>query len=60
MVERLAGIGAVGVRGNHDAAAAGGPEIEAFNPEARAGHGMDADADRAGDARVAGRPSRNG
>ena len=35
VVERLAGIGAVGVRGNHDAAAAGGPEIEAFNPEAR-------------------------
>ena len=35
VVERLAGVGAVGVRGNHDAAAAGGPEIEAFNPEAR-------------------------
>ena len=35
VVERLAGIGAVGVRGNHDAAAVGGPEIEAFNPEAR-------------------------
>ncbi len=35
VVERLAGVGAVGVRGNHDAAAAGGPEIEYFNPEAR-------------------------
>ena len=29
-------IGAVGVRGNHDAAAIGGDEIEHFNPEARA------------------------
>jgi predicted phosphodiesterase len=35
VVERLAGLGAVGVRGNHDAAAAGGPEIEYFNPDAR-------------------------
>ena len=31
-----AGIGAVGVRGNHDAAAVGGDEIEWFNPDARA------------------------
>ena len=36
VVERLTEIGAVGVRGNHDAAAAGGLEIEWFNPEARA------------------------
>ena len=36
VVARLAEIGAVGVRGNHDAAALGGPEIEWFNPEARA------------------------
>jgi predicted phosphodiesterase len=36
VVERLASLGAVGVRGNHDAAATGGPEIEYFNPEARA------------------------
>jgi predicted phosphodiesterase len=35
VVERLASVGAVGVRGNHDAAAAGGREIEYFNPEAR-------------------------
>jgi predicted phosphodiesterase len=35
VVERLASIGAIGVRGNHDAAAAGGPEIDYFNPEAR-------------------------
>lgn len=35
VVERLAAVGAVGVRGNHDAAAAGGPEIEFFNPDAR-------------------------
>ncbi len=36
VVERLSGIGAIGVRGNHDAAALGGPEIEWFNPDARA------------------------
>jgi len=36
VVERLAGIGAVGVRGNHDAAAVGGDEIDWFNPDARA------------------------
>ena len=36
VVERLTGHGAVGVRGNHDAAAIGGPEIEWFNPDARA------------------------
>lgn len=35
VVERLRAIGATGVRGNHDAAAAGGPEIEWFNPDAR-------------------------
>ncbi len=36
VVERLASVGAVGVRGNHDAAASGGSEIDYFNPEARA------------------------
>jgi predicted phosphodiesterase len=36
VVARLASLDAVGVRGNHDAAALGGPEIEWFNPEARA------------------------
>lgn len=36
VVERLGAIGAVGVRGNHDAAAAGGDEIDWFNPDARA------------------------
>jgi predicted phosphodiesterase len=36
VVARLADLGAVGVRGNHDAAAVGGSEIEWFNPEARA------------------------
>src|SRR5215203_3386332 len=35
VVERLASVGAVGVRGNHDAAACGGNEIEWFNPDAR-------------------------
>jgi predicted phosphodiesterase len=36
VVDRLRQVGAVGVRGNHDAAALGGPEIDWFNPEARA------------------------
>jgi diadenosine tetraphosphatase ApaH/serine/threonine PP2A family protein phosphatase len=36
VVERLAALGAVGVRGNHDAAASGGAEIDWFNPDARA------------------------
>jgi predicted phosphodiesterase len=36
VVDRLRTLGAIGVRGNHDAAALGGPEIEYFNPEARA------------------------
>jgi predicted phosphodiesterase len=36
VVERLAALGAVGVRGNHDAAASGGTEIDWFNPDARA------------------------
>jgi diadenosine tetraphosphatase ApaH/serine/threonine PP2A family protein phosphatase len=35
VVARLREAGAVGVRGNHDAAACGGPEIEWFNPDAR-------------------------
>ncbi len=35
VVDRLRDIGALGVRGNHDAAAVGGSEIDWFNPEAR-------------------------
>ena len=35
VVARLAEIDAVGVRGNHDAASLGGPEIDWFNPDAR-------------------------
>ena len=35
VVERLATLGAIGVRGNHDAAATGGAEIDWFNPDAR-------------------------
>jgi diadenosine tetraphosphatase ApaH/serine/threonine PP2A family protein phosphatase len=35
VVARLRELGAVGVRGNHDAAAIGGPEVEWFNPDAR-------------------------
>ena len=46
VVARLAERGAIGVRGNHDAAALGGPEIEWFNPEARAGDRMDPRHDR--------------
>jgi predicted phosphodiesterase len=36
VVDRLASAGAIGVRGNHDSAAAGGNEIEWFNSDARA------------------------
>ncbi len=36
VVARLAGVGAIGVAGNHDLAALGGSEIEWFNPDARA------------------------
>ena len=36
VVERLAGLGAVGVAGNHDLAAVGGDQIAWFNPYARA------------------------
>ncbi len=36
VVDRLNALGATGVRGNHDAAAAGGNEIDWFNPDARA------------------------
>lgn len=35
VVDRLREIGAIGVRGNHDAAALGGDEIESFNVDAR-------------------------
>ncbi len=35
VVERLRGVGAVGVRGNHDDAACGGSSILEFNPTAR-------------------------
>ena len=35
VVARLGEVGALGVRGNHDAAALGGPEIESFNVDAR-------------------------
>lgn len=35
VVDRLRSIGARGVKGNHDAAAVGGLEIEWFNPDAR-------------------------
>jgi len=36
VVDRLAAAGAIGVRGNHDAAAVGGIEIDWFNADARA------------------------
>jgi diadenosine tetraphosphatase ApaH/serine/threonine PP2A family protein phosphatase len=36
VVERLASLGAAGVRGNHDAAAIGDIDVDWFNPDARA------------------------
>jgi predicted phosphodiesterase len=36
VIARLREVGALGVRGNHDAAALGGPEIDYFNVDARA------------------------
>lgn len=36
VIDRLRSVGALGVRGNHDAAACGGDQIEYFNPDARA------------------------
>jgi diadenosine tetraphosphatase ApaH/serine/threonine PP2A family protein phosphatase len=35
VVDRIRGLGAAGVRGNHDAAALGGDEIDYFNQDAR-------------------------
>src|SRR4029077_19549096 len=35
VVARLRDVGAIGVRGNHDAAACGGPEIDWFNADVR-------------------------
>src|SRR5258707_14816492 len=35
VVARLAAVRAVGVAGNHDLAALGGPEIDWFNPDAK-------------------------
>ena len=35
VIARLREVGAIGVRGNHDAAACGGSEIDWFNPDAR-------------------------
>jgi predicted phosphodiesterase len=35
VVARLEDVNAIGVRGNHDAAGLGGPEIDWFNPDAR-------------------------
>ncbi|MEI7742122.1 MAG: metallophosphoesterase family protein [Chloroflexota bacterium] len=36
VIARLREVGAIGVRGNHDAAALGGPEIDYFNADAKA------------------------
>jgi predicted phosphodiesterase len=35
VVARLRAVNAIGVKGNHDSAACGGPEIDWFNPDAR-------------------------
>ena len=45
VVDRLKTLGAIGVRGNHDAAATGGSEIDWFNPEAQGRDGVDPDGD---------------
>ena len=47
VVDRLSAVGAVGVRGNHDAAALGGDEIELVQPGGPGGHGVDPAADLA-------------
>ena len=49
---------AIGVRGNHDAAALGGREIEWFNPDARRAMEWTRDTIDAGDPRLAGGPAR--
>ena len=41
VVARLTDLGAIGVRGNHDAAAVGGREIELVQPRGPPGHGVD-------------------
>ena len=53
VVERLAELGAIGVRGNHDAAASGAIEIDWFNPEARAAMEWTRDGHLGDDARLA-------
>ena len=58
VVDRLREVGAIGVRGNHDAAACGGREIDWFNPEARRAMEWTRAAICAGDGGVAGRASR--
>ncbi len=60
VVARLAEIGATGVRGNHDAAALGGREIELFNVDARRAMEWTREAITAPHARVAARPNRFG
>jgi predicted phosphodiesterase len=60
VVARLTEVGAIGVRGNHDAVALGGDEIDWFNPDARAA--IEWTRDRIGDTTrdwLAGLPERH-
>ena len=56
VVARLAAIGAIGVAGNHDRAALGGPEIDWFNADARAAMDWTRAPDRDRPRRLAGGP----
>ena len=49
VVDRLRALGAIGVRGNHDAAAVGGHEIDYFNADARRAMEWTRSDDRGGD-----------
>ena len=59
VVARLRELGAIGVRGNHDAAATGGLEIELVQRRRAAGDGVDPDDDRGRHPRLARRAARD-
>ena len=58
VVERLTELGAVGVRGNHDAAAAGGDRDRLVQPGRPGGHGVDPDGHLGDDPGLAGGAAR--
>ena len=59
VVARLRELGAIGVRGNHDAAALGGREIESFNVDARRAMEWTRSTICGRDEGLAGRPARD-